>query len=148
MAFQKSALKLKKQGRKRQKNQMNDPINYDVLRNIQKPNYYQIENDVHQKLEELNVFDKNYNYAKFYKMNRDNMESELYSPEKNEPILKGKNKTDELMNEVLRDCFSKLFNELDANQESVLSPLSINLKNTDKVILDIDGLYALAYMTV
>ena len=87
--------------------------------------------------EQEDVFNKNYSYYKKYISNKEKLYqkySELYS---NEPQSLNKSQNDKLINTSNHKAFSILFNELDSDQDDLISSVRINLNNIPNNILNI-----------
>ncbi|MCQ2816034.1 MAG: hypothetical protein MJ252_02100 [archaeon] len=84
-----------------------------------------------------NVFDKNYDYANIYENKKKDLKLKYNNSVKSNLAMKTKNNSDKLMEDIYKDMFSKLFKELDSDQDNQITPLTICLKRTDPKILKI-----------
>ena len=85
----------------------------------------------------MDVFNKNYLYYKKYNSNKEKLYNKYYYNYTNEPYIYSKTQSDKLLNEANNKAFSNLFNELDSDQDNLITSLNINLNNIPNNILKI-----------
>ena len=79
------------------------------------------------------IFDKNYAYYKKYNYNKKQL-FQKYNRIKHINACP-KEKTDKILNDVYNKIFMKLFNDLDSDQDDLITSVSINLSNIPSFIL-------------
>ena len=105
------------------------------LNNYKKNNNISLDEiDSNQKMD---VFNKNYLYYKKYNSNKEKLYNKYYYNYTNEPYIYSKTQSDKLLNEANNKAFSNLFNELDSDQDNLITSLNINLNNIPNNILKI-----------
>ena len=87
--------------------------------------------------EKMDVFNKNYLYYKKYNSNKAKLYNKYYDNYTNEPYIFSKTQSDKLLNEANNKAFSNLFNELDSDQDNLITSLHINLNNISNNIIKI-----------
>ena len=92
----------------------------------------QIENN-----DKIDVFSKNYLYYKKYNSNKEKLYNKYYYNYTNEPHIFSKIQSDKLLNEANNKAFCNLFNELDSDQDNLITSFNINLNNIPNNILKI-----------
>ena len=87
--------------------------------------------------EKIDVFNKNYLYYKKYDSNKEKLYNKYYYNYTNEPHIYSKLQSDKLLSEATNKAFCNLFNELDSDQDNLITVLNINLSNIPDNILKI-----------
>ena len=87
--------------------------------------------------DKIDVFNKNYLYYKKYNSNKEKLYNKYYYSYTNEPHIYSKIESDKLINEANTKAFSNLFNELDSDQDNLITSLTINLNNIPDNVLKI-----------
>ena len=87
--------------------------------------------------EKIDVFNKNYLYYKKYDSNKEKLYNKYYYNHTNEPHIYSKIQSDKLLSEANHKAFCNLFNELDSDQDNLITSLNINLSNIPDNILKI-----------
>ena len=96
-------------------------------------NSVKYENENEKKMD---IFNKNYLYWKKYNSNKEKLYNKYYN-NVNEPHLFSKVQSTKYLNEANYKAFSNLFNELDSDQDNLITSLSMNLNNIPDNILKI-----------
>ena len=86
--------------------------------------------------DKIDVFNKNYLYYKKYNSNKEKLYQYYYN-NTNEPHIFSKVESEKLLNEANNKAFSNLFNELDSDQDNLITSFHINLNNIPNNILKI-----------
>jgi hypothetical protein len=84
-----------------------------------------------------NIFDKNYSYYKKYDLNKKQLFKKFYKTEINNNNFCSKEETDKIINETYSKIFTKLFKDLDSDQDDLITSLSINISDIPENILKI-----------
>ena len=84
----------------------------------------------------MDIFNKNYLYWKKYNSNKEKLYNKYYN-NINEPYFFSKVQSTKYLNEANYKAFSNLFNELDSDQDNLITSLSMNLSNIPNNILKI-----------
>ena len=84
----------------------------------------------------MDIFNKNYLYWKKYNSNKEKLYNKFYN-NINEPHFFSKVQSKKYLNEANYKAFSNLFNELDSDQDNLITSLSMNLSNIPNNILKI-----------
>ena len=105
------------------------------LNNYTKNNNFSL--DEIKNNEKMDVFNKNYLYYKKYNSNKAKLYNKYYDNYTNEPFIFSKIQSDKLLNEANNKAFSNLFNELDSDQDNLITSLHINLNNIPNNIIKI-----------
>ena len=85
----------------------------------------------------IDIFDKNYAYYKKYNLDKKNLYNKFYKNDTREEKNCPKEKTDKLLNDLYVRVFTKLFKDLDNDQDNLITSFTINLSNIPKNILKI-----------
>ena len=109
------------------KNNINNNINNNNNNSID-----EIENN-----DKIDVFSKNYLYYKKYNSDKEKLYNKYYYNYTNEPHMFSKMQSDKLLNEANHKAFCNLFNELDSDQDNLITSFNINLNNIPNNILKI-----------
>ena len=84
-----------------------------------------------------NIFDKNYSYYKKYDLNKKQLFKKFYKTEINNNNFCSKEETDKIISETYSKIFTKLFKDLDSDQDDLITSLSINISDIPENILKI-----------
>jgi hypothetical protein len=84
----------------------------------------------------IDIFNKNYLYWKKYNSNKEKLYNKYYN-NINEPHFFSKVQSTKYLNEANYKAFSNLFNELDSDQDNLITSLTMNLSNIPNNILKI-----------
>ena len=84
----------------------------------------------------MDIFNKNYLYWKKYNSNKEKLYNKYYN-NINEPHFFSKVQSTKYLNEANYKAFCNLFNELDSDQDNLITSLSMNLNNIPDNILKI-----------
>ena len=86
----------------------------------------------------IDVFNKNYSYYKKYNFNKIQLIKKYYKDNDiNSNKICPKEKTEKLLNDLYSKVFTKLFNDLDSDQDNLITSLSINTNDIPDYILKI-----------
>ena len=91
---------------------------------------------IRYKAKKMDIFNKNYLYWKKYNSNKEKLYNKFYN-NINEPHFFSKVQSKKYLNEANYKAFSNLFNELDSDQDNLITSLSMNLSNIPNNILKI-----------
>lgn len=97
-----------------------------------------VSNQYNSNKETISIFDKNYSYYKKYDFNKKQLYKKFYKEnDKNNNRICSKEKTDKLLNDLYVKTFTRLFKDLDSDQDDLITSLNINTSNVPKPILKI-----------
>ena len=85
----------------------------------------------------INIFDKNYLYYEKYNNNKEKLIKKYNNENTNKPIFYSKFQTDKIINESNIKAFTNLFNDLDSDQDNIITGTHICLTKIPKFVLKI-----------
>ena len=83
-----------------------------------------------------NIYEKNYLFAQKYQKNKEDLYKKYYETPI-QPILLGKEGNERILQKKNNEIFSKIFKELDSDEDNYISSYLINTKRTPKEVLKI-----------
>ena len=97
-----------------------------------------ISSQYHSNKETISIFDKNYSYYKKYDFNKKELYKKFYKEnDKSSNKICSKEKTDKLLNDLYVKTFTRLFKDLDSDQDNLITSFNINTNYVPKPILKI-----------